>query len=320
MTGSALCAGIGKGDDNQVEPSQCDHRGIFTIPGALPIQSAWRDITYEPVRDNVWTASEGIYRTLFVEGNKGIIAMDTFSTPGGARAYRMAVQRVFPEKRIHTIVYSHDHLDHTGYAANLEPEAKILAHELCAKVVAARQSDGQLVPHESWPDERREFRIDGAHFELIYPGATHGDGNVAVYFPQSHILFMVDTVIPGAGYTFFPDYHCGPYVPTMRRLLSLDWDLFVPGHFWSVDRRGFEDNLDYHERIAELAQRAIADGIDEGDLEEATRYAREKLGSGYGNLFRFHEYVGMNLMRYISHCRTGGWGLEGNLAPKTGRL
>src|SRR5262244_1018728 len=157
--------------------SKCDHRGIFTIPGALPIQSAWRDITYEPVRGNVWTASEGIYRTIFLEGKRGTIAFDTFSTPGGARAYQGAIQRVFPQKRIHTIIYSHDHLDHTGYAADLQPDAKIISHELCAKVVAARKSDGQLVPHETCSGERQEFRIDRVRFELIYPGPTHGDGN-----------------------------------------------------------------------------------------------------------------------------------------------
>jgi hypothetical protein len=44
-----------------------EHCGIFTIPGSDAIQGAWRDITYEPVRDNIWTVSEGIYRTIFVD-------------------------------------------------------------------------------------------------------------------------------------------------------------------------------------------------------------------------------------------------------------
>lgn len=301
-------------NDNTTEgASTCDHRGIFTVPGALPIQSAWRDITYEPVRGPIWTVSEGIYRSIFLQGKSGVVAFDTFSTPGGARAYQGAVGRVFPRNPIHTIVYSHDHLDHTGYAEDLAPKAEVLAHELCARVVEARKSEGQTPATEQWSGERKAFEIDGVRFELIYPGPTHGDGNVAAYFPEHRVLFMVDTVIPGVGYTFFPDWHLRPYLQTMRRFLSLDWDLFIPGHFWMVDRKGFEDNLHFYEDVSEAAQRAVIDGVPEDDLEAATMWAREKLGPRYGHLFRFDEYIGMNLMRYMLHYLTGGWGIEGNM-------
>ncbi len=91
---------------SEAAPDQApdEHCGIFTIPGPLAIQSAWRDITFEPVRDRIWTVSEGIYRTIFLEGDTGVIAFDTFTTPGGARAYQGAIQRVFPHKPVHTIV------------------------------------------------------------------------------------------------------------------------------------------------------------------------------------------------------------------------
>jgi glyoxylase-like metal-dependent hydrolase (beta-lactamase superfamily II) len=302
------------------ELPKCDHRGIFTVPGPHAIQSSWRDITYEPVRDNIWTVSEGIYRSIFLQGKKGIIAFDTFSTPGGARAYAGAMHRLFPTRKIHTIVYSHDHLDHTGYAADLSPDAEILAHELCARVVSARESDGQSRATEIWSGERKEFQIDGTNFELVYPGPTHGDGNVAAYFPKNRVLFMVDTVIPGVGYTFFPDWHLRPYVRVMRRLLDLDWDTFIPGHFWCIDRCGFQENLNYWEDLMETAQHAIVDGVTVDNLGETTRYAIDKLGPRYGSLFRFNEYIGMNLMRFMLHYLTGGWGIEGNMEADPGPL
>ena len=294
-----------------------DHCGIFTIPGPLAIQSAWRDITFEPVRDRIWTVSEGIYRTIFLEGDTGVIAFDTFSTPGGARAYQGAIQRVFPHKPVHTIIYSHEHLDHTGYAADLAPEADIIAHDLCDQVIRARESDGQLPATEVWTGERKEYEIDGLHFELLYPGPTHGDGNIAAYFPDSKVLFMVDTVIPGVGYTFFPDWHLTPYVPTMRRLESLDWDMFVPGHFWITDRAGFTESLDYYDEMADLAQLAIVERLDPNDYAAVIRYSNEKLKPRYGALFRYDEYFAMNLIRYIQHYLTGGWGIEGNMPAIT---
>jgi glyoxylase-like metal-dependent hydrolase (beta-lactamase superfamily II) len=300
-------------DDQAPADAPCEHCGIFTIPGPLTVQSAWRDITFEPIRNTIWTASEGIYRTIFVEGRRGLIAFDTFSTPGGARAYAGAMQRVFPRKPVHTIVYSHEHLDHTGYAADLAPDADILAHELCDTVIRARQSDGQLPATETFAGERQRYELDGVRFELLYPGPTHGDGNIAAFFPDSRVLFMVDTVIPGVGYTFFPDWHLLPYVPAMRRLLSLDWDVFVPGHFWVTDRKGFEDNLRYYDQMAEIAQEALATGVDPDDFTAVSAYARRHLDSRYGALFRFDEYCAMNLSRYMQHFLTGGWGIEGNM-------
>ena len=299
------------------DQAPADHCGIFTIPGPLAIQSAWRDITFEPVRDRIWTVSEGIYRTIFLEGDTGVIAFDTFTTPGGARAYQGAIQRVFPHKPVHTIVYSHDHLDHTGYAAALAPTADIIAHDLCDQVIRARESDGQLPATEVWSGERKEYEIDGLRFELLYPGPTHGDGNVAAYFPDSKVLFMVDTVIPGVGYTFFPDWHLTPYVPTMRRLESLDWDMFVPGHFWITDRAGFAGSLEYYEQMAELGQQAIVDGLDPNDYTAVIRYSNDKLQPQYGAFFRYDEYFAMNLIRYMQHYLTGGWGIEGNMPAIT---
>lgn len=300
--------------------SSCEHGGIFTVPGSDAIQGAWRDITYVPLRDNIWTVSEGIYRSIFVEGEKSVIAFDTFSTPGGARAFAGAIQRVFPGKPVRTVVYSHDHLDHSGYAADLAPEAEIVAHDYCDRVIRARGSDGQSPATEVWRGERKAFRIDGVDFELIYPGPTHGDGNVAAYFPASRVLFMVDTVIPGVGYTFFPDWHLSPYVPVMRRFLGLDWDTFVPGHFWVTDRDGFVDNLDYYDKMAEFAQAALGAGVDVDDYRDVVRFTERHLRPAYGHYFRFDEYAAMNLCRYMTHFLTGGWGIEGNLAPDTSPL
>lgn len=303
-------------DSNQPaegQASPCEHCGIFTIGGDIPIQGTWRDITYTPVRDNIWSVSEGIYRSIFLRGSEGVVAFDTLTTPGTARAYAAAVGRVYPDNPIHTIVYSHDHLDHTGYAADMAPEARIVAHELCDKVIRARRSDGQLPATEVFSGERSSFEIDGTYFELIYPGPTHGDGNIAVFLPQSRVLFMVDTVIPGVGYTFFPDWHLLPYVPVMKRLLSLDWDLFVPGHFWATDRQGFIDNLDYYERMSDIAQQAVLDGLDPHDYAELSKYTVSELKDEFGELFRFGEYCALNLSRYMQQFITGGWGIEGNL-------
>ena len=89
-------------ETGHTQDTPCEHCGIFTLGGDIPIQGAWRDITYVPVRDNIWSVSEGIYRTIFLKGQKGVVAFDTLTTPGTARAYAAAVGRVYPNNPIHT--------------------------------------------------------------------------------------------------------------------------------------------------------------------------------------------------------------------------
>jgi glyoxylase-like metal-dependent hydrolase (beta-lactamase superfamily II) len=305
---------------SQSEHSCREHCGIFTIAGELPIQGAYRDICYQPLRGNIWTASEGIYRTVFLEGRKSIVAFDTFGTPGTARAYAGAMNRVFPKKPFETIVYSHEHLDHTGYALDLNPNAKVIAHEYANDIIKARGADGQKPADETCNAERTEYDIDGCRFELIYPGPTHGSGNVAAYFPQHKTLFMVDTVADGVGYMTLFDWHLVPYIPVMRRLLSLDWDLFVPGHFWMLTRQRFIEILDYWERLFEFAQQAILDGVNPHDWTGINRWTDEHLGPSYRNEFRYSEFAAMNLSRYMQEYLTGGWGITGNFRPDTSPL
>jgi glyoxylase-like metal-dependent hydrolase (beta-lactamase superfamily II) len=310
---------VAEGTENPHHPPG-EHCGIFTIPPPIPILGAWRDITYEPVRDNIWTVSEGIYRSIFLEGRKGTIAFDTLTTPGTARAYAGAVGRVFPTKPIHTIVYSHDHLDHTGYAGDLAPQADIIAHDYANRVILGRQADGQLPATEVWTGERKSYSIDGCDFELIYPGPTHGDGNTAAYFPQCKVLFMVDTVAAGVGYCYLMDWHLAPYIAVMRRFLSLDWDTFIPGHFWILDRPRFVGILDYWERQIEFSQQAVIDGVDPHSMDELRRYTEAKLGPTDRDMFRYAEYAAINLSRYMQGYLSGGWGVEGNFAPDTSPL
>jgi glyoxylase-like metal-dependent hydrolase (beta-lactamase superfamily II) len=293
-----------------LDPDRC-HRGVFSIEGPLAGYAFPTTVTYVPLGGGLWTASDGIYRTVFLEGDEGVIAFDTFWSPAAANSYRAAIDRVLPGRELHTVIYSHEHLDHCGFARDLAPDAStILAHADAADVIAARGSDGQAPATETWDGERRRCSIDGAEFDLVNPGPTHGNGNLAAHFPEQGVLFMVDTVIPGVGYTFYPDWHLTSYVANMRRLERLEWETFVPGHFWPLDRKGFSDNLGFVERLCEVAQQALCDGVDPQHYAEAEAYAERHLAAEFGRLFRFGEYAGMNLMRAMAHYVTGGWGLE----------
>ena len=235
-----------------------ENRGMFTLKAAQAWLAREPEMQVEPLSRRLFTVTDGHCRTIFVAGKSGVIAFDTFGTPGRARAYRRAIESALPGKPIRTIVYSHDHLDHAGFAADLAPGAEIVADELCAKVVRLRGAEGQLPPTRVLSGRRNELTIDGVELVLLNPGPTHGTGNMAAWFADEGVLFSSDTILANAKYGFMPDYSFCNFVRFMRSFLDLDWSRFVPGRFGLTDRAGFERGCDFIEAVMVESQKAFA--------------------------------------------------------------
>lgn len=287
-----------------------EHVGIFTSKRLQTYLAYQPEIAVEPLGERLWTASDGRCRTIFAEGRNGVIAFDTFGTPGRARAYCEAIGRTVPDKPISTVVYSHDHLDHAGFAADLAPDAEIIADDLAAQVIRLRRADGQLAPTRTLTGPRSEIEHDGVSFQLLNPGPTHGSGNTAAYFPDRKLLFMVDTILPNARYGLLPDYHLGNFLRNMRSLLELDFETFVPGRYEVTDRNRFAMGCDYLEVLDETCQQAFAEFVPIWILEGLSSYVAPRLRERFGVLEGFEENVGLTAIRIIHHYIMGGWGLE----------
>ena len=238
-----------------------ENRGLFTLDAAQAHLAAEPEMTVEKLSDRLYTVTDGRLRTVFVEGDSSAIAFDTFGTPGAARAYARAVAETLPDKPVGTVIYTHDHLDHAGFAADLAPDAEVVADELCAKVVKLRGAEGQRLPTRTVRGERNELSIDGVDLVLLNPGPTHGSGNLACHFQPEGALFSSDTILANAKYGFMPDYHLANFVKHMRGFLALEWDRFVPGRYGMTDRAGFERGVDFVEAVMNACQQAFVNFV-----------------------------------------------------------
>ena len=227
-----------------------EHQGIFTSAAVQDYLAADAAISSEQLSDRLWTASDGKYRSVFVEADSSVVVFDTFGTPARARAYAQEISRQIPDKPISTVIYTHDHLDHAGFAADLAPDAKIVADEMTAKVVALRGADGQIPVSEALSGQEHEVSFDGAKFLLLNRGPVHGTGHLSAFFDDEKVFFSSDTILPNARYGLMPDYHIANLVRIMRSFLDLDFERFVPGRYEVTDRRRFEAGCDYIEANA----------------------------------------------------------------------
>ncbi|MEJ8567716.1 MBL fold metallo-hydrolase [Elongatibacter sediminis] len=293
-----------------------ENRGMFTLDAAEAYLAAEPDLQVEALSDRLYTVSDGTIRTVFVAADTGTIAFDTFGTPGRARAYRRAIEAAVPGKPVHTIIYSHDHLDHAGFADDLAPQAEIIADDLCARVVKARGAQGQLQPTRVLSGPAHDLSIDGVSFRLLNPGPTHGSGNLAAWFEDEKVLFSSDTILANARYGFMPDYHFRNFVPFMRGFLELDWERFVPGRYELTDRAGFERGCDFIEAVMTECQNAFQSFVPIWLYEPMQAYVGDALRERFGDLDGFDGHIGQMAIRVVHHYLMGGWGLEDTPEPR----
>ena len=293
-----------------------ENRGNFTLSEAQAYLAAEPDMSVEQLSERLYSVSDGQVRSIFLAGNTGVIAFDTFGTPGKARAYRKAIAATLPGKEIATVIYSHDHLDHAGFAADLAPDAEIIADELCAKVIKLRGAQGQRQPTRVITGERNELSIDGVDLVLLNPGPTHGSGNLAAYFADEKTFFSSDTILANAKYGFMPDYHFCNLIKYMHGFLQLDWDNFVPGRYEMTDRVGFERGVDFIEAVMTECQQAFVNFVPIWAYEPMKGYCIGQLGERFGDLDGFEGHVGQMAIRIVHHYLMGGWGLEDTPEPR----
>jgi glyoxylase-like metal-dependent hydrolase (beta-lactamase superfamily II) len=276
-------------------------RGRYTLPDArLGFLEETPSLEVQELGPSLWTASDGRERTVFAEVDGNAIAWDTFSTPGRARAYREAIGR-----EISTIVYSNDHLDRSGWARELAPEAERIAHEWCAQVVEQRGADGQLPVTQAFADE-----LTLGPARLIFPGLTSASGNVATYFPDHGVLYAPDTVLPNARYSMLPDWHIRNFSDSLRSLLVFDFDTFVPGRYALMTRAELERGIAFLEAVHDTAQRAFAESVAVWLFDAMDAYVKEHLLADWGDVEGFDDHVGIMAFRIAHHYLTGGWSTE----------
>ena len=292
-----------------------ENRGLFTTDKAQPYLAVEPEMAVERLSERLWTVSDGVCRTIFLNGREGVIAFDTFGTPGRARAYARAVKEAVPGKEISTVIYSHDHLDHAGFAADLAPGAEIIADEICAKVVKLREAEGQLQPTRVLTGAENRISVDGVDLALLNPGPTHGSGNLAAWFAEEKLLFSSDTILANARYGLMPDIHLANFVRFMRGFLDLDWDTFVPGRYGLTDRAGFSRGCDYIEAVQDACQQAFVEFVPIWAYDPMRGYVMNKLADRFGDLDGFAEHVGLTAIRIVHHYLMGGWSLEDTPEP-----
>src|SRR5215472_4636043 len=212
------------------------------------------------VADNIVT----VHSTYFcgsvtaIRTSVGLVLIDTANAALAARTF--AAVRRWDDSPVHTVIYTHGHVDHTGGITVIDEEAdargvtrpRIVAHRDVRRrlerykttqgfngIVQGQQFNqpnyiypvGQRQPDEMY-DDTLSLMIGGERLDL-YHGRGETDDATFVWLPKRRVLASGDFVIwmfPNAGNPRKVQRYAAEWAEALRRMQALKPEILIPGH------------------------------------------------------------------------------------------
>lgn len=220
-----------------------------------------------------------------VIGDRGCLVVDTRSDPGQGAELHAAVRGI--TRLPCNVVLTHAHFDHCLGTAAFLP-TPVWAHPRCrddlarggaaqhAEALACGRTHLALV-RPVLPDhlvaKQVEVDLGGRQVLLTHPGLGHTDHDIAVWSPDTRVLFAGDLVEQGAD-PDFTDAYPMEWPAAVSALLRLDPKTVVPGHGDPVDAAFVAAQRDKLTALAALCRAVQAGELDTAGALAASPFAR----------------------------------------------
>ncbi len=266
--GLGLAALAPRGADAQetefIEPSKT----VPLVPGqklnVSNFDRMMRPYTIQLLTDHVYWVEVMGYQSTVLVGERGVLVIDAPRDGRGAGIIQ-AIRAEITDLPITTLVYSHYHYDHVGDAQAYLDEAKRTGTEL--RIVGTTAALRQIqrygeripIPTEVISVPRGQFAFEGTAIEMGTPPAGHSTDNSWILLRDEKVLHTVDLVHPGL--VAFPHFGISEdllgYEESLRKLLTIDWDILVAGHANIGSRADAQLMVDYFDDVRTQVIEAI---------------------------------------------------------------
>ena len=231
----------------------------------------------ERVSNNIYVFTSGLYAQVtagLIVTREGAILIDSMPFPVEAHEIATFAARVC-QPGVRYVILTHYHADHT-YGAFLFPQADVVAHALCRKLLikrglpalrAIQAEDPDLLedvvlrlPDITFDSGEMGFQLAGKMVRLIHaPG--HSADLVMVYVEDDRILFASDTMMPVPSIV---DGNVEVLRASLQKVTELPIENLVQGH-GEVILRGevkglVQTSLTYLDTIEDRVAQAIESG------------------------------------------------------------
>lgn len=212
------------------------------------------------VADNIVTVHSTYFcgSVIAIRTSAGLVLIDTANAALAAKTF--AAVRRWDDSLVHTVIYTHGHIDHTGGIQVIDEEAdaqvmarpRIVAHRDVRRrlqryqttqgfnsIVQGQQFNdpnytypvGQRQPDEVY-DDMLSLTIGDERLELFH-GRGETDDATVVWLPRRRVLVSGDFVIwmfPNAGNPRKVQRYAAEWAATLRRMQAFKPEVLIPGH------------------------------------------------------------------------------------------
>lgn len=212
------------------------------------------------VKSNIYVLTDGVWQSLVVVSNEGVVLVDAPETLGAN--IQKAVAEV-TNQPIVILIYTHGHTDHIGGSEHLKniPNLEIIALEGVADFLREKNDPKRLPPTKTFAGAY-VLRKGNKQIDLSNPLNFHSnEGDLFVSIAEEKFLMVVDVLAPG--YVPFKNLDLSnnlhEYLKVFDQILAYDFDVFVGGHLTSIgDRNDVLESKAYVLDVYETVKRVHA--------------------------------------------------------------
>ena len=238
--------------------------GFCAFAFGVPAQQANPPIEVKQLKGDVYWAEGGGGNTGFIVGKDGVLVIDAKTTPESAKSMLESLQKITPKPVTHAII-THSDADHVNGLAAFPKGIAVITQVNCKKEMEESLKTDRPAPADYMPthtvDKKESMTLNGIRIEFLHWAPAHTSGDLVVYLPQQKVVFTGDIITTNRE---FPLIHLEKngssegWFTTVKGILALDADTFVPGH-GDIQTRADIQNLvaksqERHAKVVEMAK------------------------------------------------------------------
>ncbi len=246
-------------------------------------QTPTREITN--ITGDLYRFQNNAHYSVFLVTDEGVIATDPINEEA-ATWLKSEITKRF-NQQVKYVIYSHHHADHIS-GGKVFDAAVFVGHSLTKQNIIEEKMSVPI-PDETF-DDKKTIELGGKKVELMYPGKSHSDNCIAVYFPDEKTVFVVDFIsakrLPyrTLNNSYFPDW-----MESIKKVEELDFDILAPGH----GELGTKADAADHRKYIEELYTAVKDGVSKGQTLEEMK--NSILLEEYKDFGRYADWREMNI-------------------------
>jgi glyoxylase-like metal-dependent hydrolase (beta-lactamase superfamily II) len=245
-------------------------------------------LSVKQIKGNVYWAEGGAGgNSGIIVGDKGVIVIDAKMTADSGKELLAEIAKITPEPVTHVIL-THSDADHVNGLVAFPKDVNVIAHENNKKEQeVALQAGGPMAPpRDHLPNKvvmknKETMKIDGVRFTLLHWAPAHTSGDLIIYLPDDKIVFTGDIIAgPGPDPLIHLEKHGSSegWIQTVKGMVALDADTFVPGHGEIQDKANIEKRLKATEEKRAKIKSMVAEGKSLDDIKKSLGEAAPPAG------------------------------------------